>query len=327
MNVATKKPVKESTAMPEENSQAAEPQSAFERAIILRATAMTLGHIATNWETVLDAVKKKSEEYQDVTKYEGDEKQAKDDRALLRKQKDMTKTTIASLEEAWNEPLKPFLTGAKQILKQFDYAIEAIDDWVKAGEAKIKEEKQETIQRYFDGKNFDLVPLDMFFNDRWLNKGYKLPDITKEIDAKIAEIYGNIKVLETIADHGTIAKALYLENLDMGAAMLKVQTLKDNAAKLAREQAEREQREHQARIDQNRQEQYQTQRAKQVLDLASQALDLPQEPALDIPAAPKLYAVTLRFMGTREKLAALKDWMSQNGVSYEKVGQEAEASA
>jgi hypothetical protein len=310
-------------AAPEENIPDAGRQSAFERAIILRATDMSLGSIATNWETVLDAVKQKSEEYRDVAKYEGDDKKAKEDRALLRKQKDMTKTTIASIQESWNAPLAPFLAGGREIVKQFDYAIDAIDEWVKEGEAKVKDEKKNTIQQYFDSKDFDLVSLDSFFDDRWLNKGYKLPDIKKEIDAKIAEIYGNIKVLENIADYGVMAKALYLETLDMGGAMLKVQTLKDNAAKLAREQAEREQREHQAQIDQNREEQEQEQEngqsAERVNDLTNQALDLPQEPARDIPAAPKLYTVTLRFTGTKERLEALKAWMSANGISYEKI--------
>jgi hypothetical protein len=328
LSVTTKKTQKKSTATTEENTPDAGRQSAFERAIILRATDMSLGSIATNWETVLDAVKQKSEEYRDVTKYEGDDKKAKEDRALLRKQKDMTKTTIASIQEAWNAPLAPFLSGGREIVKQFDYAIDAIDEWVKEGEAKVKDEKKNAIQQYFDSKDFDLVPLDSFFDDRWLNKGYKLPDIKKEIDAKIAEIYGNIKVLENIAEYGVMAKALYLETLDMGGAMLKVQNLKENAAKLAREQAEREQREHQAQIAQNQQEQKQEQRHAQAVErvnsLVDAALNLPQESARNISVTPKLYTTTLRFTGTRKNLEALKTWMSQNGVSYEKVGQEAE---
>jgi hypothetical protein len=38
-----------------------------------------------------------------------------------------------------------------------------------------------------------------------------------------------------------------------------------------------------------------------------------------MPATPKLYTTTLRFTETRERLEALKVWMSQNGISYEKV--------
>jgi hypothetical protein len=78
-------------------------------------------------------------------------------------------------------------------------------------------------------------------------------------------------------------------------------------------------------INQNRweqrQEQHHAQAAERVNDLVSQAFDLPQESAPNVPAAPKFYTVTLRFTGIKEKLEALKVWMSQNGISYEKVGQ------
>jgi hypothetical protein len=281
---------------------------------------MTSGSIATNWEQVLAAVTAKSEEYQDVTKYVGDDKQAKEDRALLRKQKDMTKTTIASIEDAWNEPLKPFLVGGKQILKQFDYAIEKIDGWVKEGEAKVKDEKKKTIQDYFDGKDFDLVPLDMFFDDRWLNKGYKLPDIKKEIDAKIAAIYGNIKILENIGDHGAIAKAFYLETLDMGSAMLKVQALKDNAERLAREQANRATREAESVVSGNATAERQEERSAviegQITSLVNEALDI-KEPT--VPAGPKLFEYTLRFKGTEGQLLNLRKHMTAQGIAYEKA--------
>jgi hypothetical protein len=295
-------------------------ESTFERAIILRAMDIRVGSIVTNWEQVLTAVKAKSEEYQDVSKYAGDEKQAKTDRALLRKQKDMTKTTISSIEEAWNEPLKPFLIGGKQILKEFDYAIEAIDDWVKVGEARVKNEKQEIIEQYFAGKNFDLVPLDMFFNDRWLNKGYKLLDIKREIDGKISEIYSNIKTLENLTDHGAIAKALYLDTLDMGAAMLQVQTLKDNAARLAREQANRESRKAEDIVSHNasaeRREERASAREDRIGSLVNEAMDI-EKPV--VPAGPEIMEYTLRFKGTKEQLLKLREYMTAQGIPYEKV--------
>jgi hypothetical protein len=319
MSVSTKeKPAKKGAVAPDENIR--EPQSAFERAIILRATSMTQGNIATNWEQVLAAVEGKSKEYQDISRYDGDEKQAKADLALLRKQKEMTKTTIASIEEAWNEPLKPFLIGGQAIQKQFDYAIEAIDTWVKEGKSREDEKKRQDIQAYFDGKDFDLVPLDLFFDSRWLNKGYKIQDIKKEIDAKIAEIYGNIKILENISGHGMIAKAMYLKTLDMGAAMSEVQTLKDNAERLAREQANRETRKVWGMVSHNasaeRQEERAAAREEQVESLVNDALDI-EEPA--VPVGPEIIEYTLRFKGTKEQLLKLREYMTAQGLPYEKA--------
>jgi hypothetical protein len=307
-------------AVPEGNTPVTEPQSAFEKAIILRATSMAPGNIATNWEEVLAAVKEKSEQYQDVTKYEGDEKQAKDDRALLRKQKDMTKTTIVSIEEAWNEPLKPFLVGGRAILKQFDYAIEAIDTWVKEGEGREEEKKRREIQAYFDGKDFDLVSLDLFFNARWLNKGYKIPEIKKEIDAKIAEIYSNIKILENISEYGMTVKSFYLETLNMGLAMIKVETLKANAEKLAREQANRETRQAEEQVAHNasaeRKEERAAVREERMESLVDDALDI-EPPA--VPAGPEIMEFTLQFKGTKEQLLKLREYMTSQGIPYEKL--------
>jgi hypothetical protein len=298
-------------------------QSVFETAIVLRTLDFSVGHIDTNIDQVLEVVRKKSEQYQDVSKYEGDEKQAKNDRALLRKQKDATKTTIESIKEAWNRPLDTFFTGTKEVLKQFDYAIEAIDDWVKEGEAREKGKKRQDIQDYFDGKNFDLVSLDQFFNEKWLNKGTKMPEIKKEIEATISAIYTNLKVLEGIAEYGPMVKALYLESLDMGAALRQVETLKANAEHLAREQVHRDERERPAQIHSNaadeRREEYHAAREERVQNLAAAALDMeePENPAA--PEAPRLIEYTLRFKGTEQQPLRLREYMTAQGITYEKI--------
>jgi F0F1-type ATP synthase membrane subunit b/b' len=180
------------------------------------------------------------------------------------------------------------------------------------------------IQCYFDTRNFDLVPLDRVFNDRWLNKTFKRPDIRKEIDAAVSDIYANIKVLERIPDYGATAKTLYLETLDMGAALKQVDTMKANAEKLAREQAEREDRERREQIERNRKALEQEKEesvppSERMNELVNEALDIPM-PEVETPQKPEIMEFTLRFRGTKEKLFALKAWMNDNGIAYEKIG-------
>jgi len=292
----------------------------FGEMTVLQAVNMNLGTIETNIEKVLEAVKEKSRQYQDVTKYQGDDKQAKEDRALLRKQKDMTKTTIATIQEMWNKPLEKFLSGGKEILKQFDIAIDTIDAWAKEGEAAEKEKKRTGICNYFNGKNFDLVPLEKIFDDRWLNKTYKMQDVKNEIDAVIAEIYSNIKALENIPEHGLMAKAFYLETLDMGGAMRKIGELKSAALKLAQEKLGREERERQAQIKENAaDEQWETRnigKEEKIQSLVSEALEI-AEPEI---SKPEIIEFTCRFKGTKEQLLKLREYMTANGITYEKVG-------
>jgi hypothetical protein len=322
--IAKEKPAKRAKAKPEQEVPVQEPESSFsEKAIILRSTSMNIGNITTNAEDVLVMVKEKAKQYLDTSKYEGDEKGAKDDRALLRKQKEAAKAAIASIQEAWNEPMVPFLDVSKKIIKEFDYAIENIDEWVKDGEAKVKEKKRETIQAYFDGKDFDLVPMDKFFNDKWLNKTFEMRDIKKEVDEAIAAIYSNIKILENIAEHGTTAKAFYLETLDMGAAMRQVETLKANAEKLAREKIEREEREHRAQVARNaadeRLEGWGAAKDERAHSLAAEALDFEEPEIPEGPPVPKIIEFTLRFSGTEEQLRGLREYMTANNIAYVKI--------
>jgi hypothetical protein len=288
---------------------------------VLRPTGMEIGKIETNIEQVLEAVKEKSKEYQDVAKYQGDDKKAKEDRALLRKQKDMTKATIASIQEVWNKPLEQFLSTGKKILQEFDLAIDTIDGWVKEGEAREKEKKRIEIESYFNSKNFSLVPLEKFFNPRWLNKTVPLKDARDEIDAKIAEIYTNIKTLEGISEYGAMAKAFYLNALDMGAALRQVETTKANAEKLAREKLEREERERRGQCEANaaeeRREERKAEREERISSLAAEALELPEAKA---SPEEEVIEYTLKFRGTKGQLLRLREFMSANGIAYEKVG-------
>jgi hypothetical protein len=286
----------------------------------LRPTGMEIGKIETNIEQVLEAVKEKSKEYQDIAKYQGDDKKAKEDRAMLRKQKDMTKTTIASIQEMWNKPLEQFLATGKKILQEFDLAIDTIDGWVKEGEAREKEKKRIAIESYFSSKNFSLAPLEKFFNPRWLNKTVSIKDAKDEIDAKIAEIYANIKTLEGISEYGAMAKAFYLDTLDMGAALRQVEATKANAEKLAKEKIEREERERRAKCEANaaeeRREERKAERDAQISSLAAEALELPEAEA--VPEE-EIIEYTLKFRGTRAQLLRLREFMSANGIAYEKA--------
>ncbi|MDR2049693.1 MAG: hypothetical protein LBP69_09600 [Treponema sp.] len=54
-------------------------------------------------------------------------------------------------------------------------------------------------------------------------------------------------------------------------------------------------------------------------ELANQALDIPV-PEAETPKKPEIMEFTLRFRGTKEKLFALKAWMGENGIAYEKIG-------
>ncbi len=306
--------------------QAVQAENQFAKNIALRMISVEIGRLETNAEQVLGAVKERVAEYRDLEQYAGRIDAAKADRAFLRKEKEKIKEFRKDAEARWNAPLAVFKETIKEIGRVYDEAIESIDGLAKYAEAREKEVKRQEIQAYFNGKNFELLPLEKLFDARWLNKTYKMADIRAEIDGKIAGVYESLKTLEQVPEHSSAAKALYLETLDMGAALRRVETLKENALKLAREQADREERELRERIGQNlaeqkeeRKAQADSARAERTKSLADQALDLPSAVPAPDPAKPQMYTVTLRFTGPRDRLYALKAWMSANGIAYEKI--------
>jgi hypothetical protein len=252
--------------------------------------------------------------------YEPLEDEAKKDRATLNKAEKNIADQYASLKKAYEKPLETIELNIKSIRGAIKTASGIMDKAVKTYEEKQQEKKRIEIQSYFNGKNFDLVPLEKIFDSRWLNKTYKMADIKKEIDAAISTVYSNIKTLESIAEHGVIAKACYLETLDMGTAMRQVETLKANAERIAREKIERDERERREQIARNalveRQEEKAIEKQEQMKNLVNEALEIPEP---EIPPVPMRESYTCRFWGTREQLLRLREYMTANGITYERI--------
>jgi len=259
-----------------------------------------------------------SQKYLDEN-YEPSEEEAKKDRAVLNKEEKNIADQYATLKKAYEKPLENIETNIKSIRNAIKTASGVVDKAVKTYEEKQQEKKRKEIQAYFDSKNFNLVPLDKIFVYKWLNKTYKMGFIKSEIDHTIIAIYDNIKTLENIAEYGVIAKACYLDTLDMGTAMRRVETLKANTERLAREKVEREERERQEQIARNavaeRQENKAIEKQEQIKSLVDEAMDMP-EPKVTVI---RKIRFTCWFEGTAEQLLKLREYMTANGITYERI--------
>ena len=293
--------------------------AALENAIMLRPTNMQPGIIEMNAGMVLEAVRERTRQYLDVSKYT-DDRQAKADRAMLRKQKDHMKTVMASIREAYNKPLEQAELLIRQASKEFDVAIDTIDEHIKEGEAREKEAKREAIQAYFDGRDFDLVPLEKIFDAKWLNKTTDMRDVKNAIVVKISEIHANLKILESVAEHGAVAKAFYLDTLDMAAALRQGETLKANAERAAREKRERAEREARENVARNAaQEAAEARQAEKEANIDSLVAEaLGEDPA---EAKPEIYEFDYRFRGTADDARKMKAYMTGNKIAYEKLAE------
>ena len=292
----------------------AELEDAFRRVIIGHKDAV---------ESIQQSMKDADEVYRKylIEDYEPLEETARADRALLNKAEKNIAEKYASLKEAYERPLQNLEMNIKAIRNALKNASDLVGNAVNTHEEKRKAKKRDEILTYWNSKKFDLVLLDRIFDDRWLNKGFKIPDILEQIDKTISGIYRNIEILERIPGQGIAAKAFYLETLDMSAALKQVDVLKENAERLIKEQETREERKTKEQIDINavneHREKIDTEEAESNSSLIDQAFDLPAGTTA-IQAREEIIEQTLTFKGTKDRLLKLREFMTANGISYNK---------
>ena len=118
-----------------------------------------------------------------------------------------------------------------------------LDVIVKAREEEEKAQKKAQIIELWNGKNFNLVPLDRIFNAKWLNKTTKLAAVDAEIDTIIKNITGDLASLDAFGEDTAILKDLYLSTLNLQQTLNKGAELKANRERLAQLEAEKKARE------------------------------------------------------------------------------------
>lgn len=253
--------------------------------------------------------------------YLGDSDAAKKDRATLNSSsKAISATRIEIVKRAMERfGISEMETRCKKLEKDIATASAALDAIVKEKEEEEKRVKRSRIEEFWACQNFDLVPLEKVFDQKWLNKTAKDKDIFAEIEKKISDIYAGIKTLETLGidqEALIILKQFYLETLDIGRAAEQWNTIKENRARLAKEEEERKEREAlKAKAENLRDlatDEIKAQKDAPVASLAAQAAGdkVDEDPEITF---------TLKFKGKRSTLFAMRQYMIDNGITYEKV--------
>jgi len=275
------------------------------------------GILVTNIDELEIFVAEKLIEYTPEN-YKGDADSAKKDRATLNtSKKTVSMKRIEIIKNAMARfCIDSFETRCKKVEKDIDTAALALDAIVKVKEDEEKRIKKAQIKQFWECQNFDLVPMEKVFDDKWLNKTAKNKDIFAEIEKKIADIYSGIKTIEAFGVDVDILKPLFLETLDIGKTIEQGNRIKQNRERLAKEESERKEREAVKAKNQAQselaQEEIKSQNDEPMVNLAAQAMG--ETIALD----PEI-TYTMTFTGKKSKLFALRQFMIDNGITYEKV--------
>lgn len=236
----------------------------------LVVTEKTQGSLITNIAAIEKFAEKRLKDYEPAL-YEGDSDKAKKDRAELNKATDILKRTRIDLINELMKPYEEFESRCKAVEKKIAKASANLDEIVKVKEQEEKNEKRKKIELQFATKNFDLVPLEKIFEEKWLNKTYKWNDICKEIDQAIDKIYKDLKLLDRFSDDLDL-RAHYLMNLDISETLEYGEQIEKNRVLVQKEEADRPEREHKEAIENQKKELELEEKQVPISNLADEAL-------------------------------------------------------
>lgn len=268
----------------------------------LVVTEKTLGNLKTNALQIKELVKNSIPKYDVVNYNESNIDQAKKDKALLNNAAKSLNAKRIEIEKEWMRPFTEFKTIVADTVSLISECSSKIDSVVKQNEEKERAQKKLEIQKYYLSKNFELVDLDKIFEQKWLNKTEKLKSIQLAIDEQISKIKDDLKTLESIGEDVELLKALYLDTLNINTTIQYANTLRANKERA--KEAE-----------------------KATIATSVPQQDFPQERPIQEPAEQskqlgnqaELLTRAFRVTTSRENIIALGNYMTANGISFEKI--------
>ena len=278
----------------------------------LIVTENVIGKLETNISSLETFVAERLKEYSPEL-YNGDAVSAKKDRASLNSAKNQIAQSRRALMSELMKPYEDFETRCKKLEKAIELASDKLDEIVKVKENEEKTAKKSLIETVWENKNFNLFNLDKIFNQKWLNKTYKLTDIENEINIIIENTYKDLKTIEQYSDNAELLKAKYLETLNIGDTLDWGEELKKNQKKIDTEATTRADREHEEKI------------ISQKKEIISEAKDFAGRDkissvvaqALEIEKSPSVKEYVVSFTATESQMLGVKNYLTMQGIVYD----------
>lgn len=206
-----------------------------------------LQSIDWNFEELKQEITVKANDYMNLVYSNEQMKEAKKDRANLRK-------FVTALEDKRKEikrqvmiPYSDFEKKEKELVAIVNQAVSNIDTQVKGYEEGLRQEKLEKVKNIYTEAIGDLdrtIPFEKIFKDSWLNASTTLKSITEEIEEIRNKVGSDLKVIN--ADTSPYVFEMeeeYLKAFDLTAAMMKKQQLEETAKKKALFEEQQKQKE------------------------------------------------------------------------------------
>lgn len=230
---------------------------------------------------------------------------AKTDCAKLRKIAKSASDYRISIKKEHEAKISKTMEQLKEITDIFNGAAAEIDAQVKEFDEKRKEEKRSAIGKIYTDNIQDMeqfLPLQKIWNEKWMNKGYGLDAITKEIKTLVESTQDSIKTIQLLGTkYESQMISAYLVNFQMTDALKKKSELEQIDAEMERRRKAQEEAE-QRKAEEEIREQEEPKAQEEI-------------PQFEEPK----YRLAFEVYGTHEKLTALVDYLRASGMEYKRI--------
>lgn len=198
-----------------------------------------------NFEEIKNEVAAKVERYANVVYTEDQIKEAKADRAKLRKFVDALETKRKEIKKECLAPYEAFEKQMKEVVAIVNEPIAMIDGQVKNYEEAKKADKRMAIEDFWielstDGKVPEGIKLEQIFNDRWLNATASFNGICAEIEERLNLINQDLATLAEMPEFAFEAIEVYKNTLNINIAIGEGKKLVEMQKRKAEAQAQAE---------------------------------------------------------------------------------------
>ena len=232
-------------------------------------------------------------------------REAKKDSANLRKLAAAIDSKRKDMKARYLEPYAAFEAQAKELTGMIDTQVAEIAAQINAFDEARKAEKLEHIKLLYKeimGDLSELVPYEKIHNKRWLNATTTMSAIEGDITEKAESIRAALASIDALGlpdDMAGQVKAVYLDKLDLAAALAEKERIEHKQKALA---------EYEARKQQEAQRNTEDKPAPQEVPL--EALGYAADEGRE------LLTVDFRIRATREQLADLKAFLIDRKIKY-----------
>lgn len=267
--------------------------------------------IQWNNEELKKEIAAKLTDYKTLVFTEDTIKDAKTDRANLRKLREAFEKERKRIKKLCLDPYDSFEKQVKELVAMIDEPIQLIDAQIKEVEQAKKERKRKEIEALFETIGFQVfVTLDSIWDEKWLNASISMNNIEEQMKSRMYQIGEEVYTIEKLPEFSFEAMEVYKKTLDLAQAIQEGQRLSD-VQKRKEAFAEEQRKKEEESKEKNKEAYGEISQSDEDADVSVQENSLAKEE--------QILQIDFRVWGTKGQLMSLRNYMLENHLKFGKV--------